>query len=129
MAKKSRGTRSTISPSQLATIAAATTPATQLITVPPGGSLVVIVDVGPMTIPYTVSYMGRTVIKSLVDRAAPVPLSAGDQVLAWAFAHATKGWEHTIGVSINGATPIVLESMSEADKDQDHSVNFAIVRS
>jgi hypothetical protein len=129
MAKKQPTALSTITTKQLAAIAPATTPPTKVITVPPGGTLVVIVDVGPMTIPYTVSYAGRTLIKSLVDRAAPVTLIAGDQVLAWAFAHATKGWHHTIGVSVNSAKPIVLEAMSEANKDQDHSVNFAIVKS
>jgi hypothetical protein len=79
-------------------------------------------------VPYSVSYAGRTLVKSLVDRAAVVPLIPGDQVLGWAFAHAVKGWHHTIGVSVNDGKPIVLEAMSEANKDQDHSVNFAIAR-
>jgi hypothetical protein len=129
MAKKSSAALSTLTPNQLRAIAPSTTPPTQLITVPPGGSLVVIADVGPMAVPYTVSYAGRTLIKSLVDRAAEVPLIQGDQVLGWAFAHAVKGWHHTIGVSVNNGKPIILEAMSEAKKDQDHSVNFAIVRS
>jgi hypothetical protein len=127
--KRRRAAVSTLTTAQLAAIAPATTPPTKLITVPAGGTLAVIVDVGPMTIPYTVSYAGRTLIKSLVDRAAPVPLINGDQVLGWAFSHATKGWHHRIAVSVNSGTPTVLESMSEANKDQDHSVNFAIVRS
>ena len=88
----------------------------------------VIVDVGPMTVPYTVTYACKTAIKSLVDRAQMLNLLAGDQVLGWAFAHMSKGWTHTIGVSINGGTPVILEAMSEANKDQDHSVNFAIIR-
>lgn len=128
MAKKTPKTMATLTATQLAAIAPATTPPTQLITVPAGGSLVVIVDVGPMAIPYTVAYAGRNLVKSLVDRAAPVPLLPGDQVLAWAFAHALKEWEHTIGVSINGGAPVVLEAKSEKNKDQDHSVGFAIVR-
>ena len=128
MAKKTPRTMATLTATQLAAIAPTTTPPTQLITVPAGGSLVVIVDVGPMAIPYTVAYAGRNLIKSLVDRAAPVPLLPGDQVLAWAFAHALKEWEHTIGVSINGGDPVVLEAKSEKNKDQDHSVGFAIVR-
>jgi hypothetical protein len=127
--KRQPAALSTITPTQLAAVAPATTPPIQTITVPPGGTLVVIVDVGPMVIPYTVSYAGRTLIKSLVDRAAPVPLIAGEQVLAWAFSHAVKEWHHTIGVSVNNGAPIVLESKSEANKDQDHSINFAIVRS
>ena len=106
--------------------ASATTP---LIQVPAGGSAVVIVDVGPMTVPYTVSYAGSTLIKSLVDRAQALTLLPGDQVLGWAFAHMSKGWHHTIGISVNGGPPTILETMSEANKDQDHSVNFAIVRS
>jgi hypothetical protein len=57
-----------------------------------------------------------------------VGLLAGDQILTWSFAHAVKGWHHTIAVSINGGKPAVLEAKSEAMKDQDHIVNFAIVR-
>jgi hypothetical protein len=129
MPKKSTSHRSMPLSAVAASVASTNTPAIPLIVVPPGGTLVVIIDVGEMTVPYTVSYAGRTLIKSLVDRAEPVPLIAGDQVLGWAFAHMVKGWHHTIGYSLNGATPIVLETRSEAKKDQDHSVNFAIVRS
>jgi hypothetical protein len=128
MAKKPAAALSTLTPTQLAAIAPTTTPPTKVITVPPGGTLVVIVDVGPMVVPYTVSYAGQTLVKSLVDRAAAVPLKPGDQVLGWAFAHAVKDWHHTIGVSINNGKPIVLEAKSEANKDQDHSVTFAIVK-
>ena len=100
-----------------------------LITVPPGGTLTMIVDVGPMTIPYTVQYAGRTIIKSLVDRAEDVqPLQSGMRVLGWAFAHTQKGWHHTIGFSINGGAIQVLESKSEDNKDPDHSVGAAIVQ-
>ncbi len=128
MAKKNPPVVANLTPAQLTAIATATTPPTKVITVPSGGTLVVVVDVGPMAVPYTVSYAGRTLVKSLVDRAALVPLVAGENVLGWAFAHAVKGWHHTIGVSVNGAKPVVLEAMSEANKDQDHSVNFAIVK-
>jgi len=101
-----------------------------VIDVPSGSTLEVIVDVGPMAIPYAVHYGGRTLIKSLVDRAEDVaPLQAGDRVLGWAFAHAVKGWHHTIGCSVDGGDVQVLESKSEAGKDSDHSVGFAIVRS
>lgn len=99
-----------------------------IIDVPAGGTLTVGVDVGPMTIPYTVAYAGQTLIKSLVDRVAPVPLQAGDRVLGWAFAHTQKGWSHTIGVSVNDGPVQVLERKSEANKDPDHSVGVAIVR-
>jgi hypothetical protein len=101
----------------------------RVIHVPRGGTAEVIVDVGPMTVPYTISYTGKTVIKSLVDRAELLALAPGDQILGWAFAHMAKGWEHTVAISINGGDPVTLESMSEANKDQDHSVSFAIVRS
>jgi hypothetical protein len=97
------------------------------ITVPPGGTLEVVVEVGPMVIPYTVAYAGRTVIKALVDRAEPVPLKSGSAVLAYAFAHAVKGWSHSIGVSVNGGAVQLLEKKSEANKDPDHSVGFALV--
>jgi hypothetical protein len=100
-----------------------------MIDVPAGATLTVIVDVGPMTIPYTVQYAGRTIIKSLVDRAEDVlPLETGQRVLGWAFAHTEKGWLHTIGYSIDGGPEQILESRSEANKDPDHSVGAAIVQ-
>ena len=104
-------------------------PNVQVIQVPAGGTADVIVDVGPMRVPYTISYDGKTVIKALVDRAERLSLAPGDRILGWAFAHMLKGWEHTVGISVNGAAPVTLESLSEANKDQDHSVNFVIVRS
>ena len=105
-----------------------TVPPFPIVRVPPGGSAVVIIDVGEMTVPYTVTYAGKVIIKSLVDRAEALTLQPGDQVLGWAFAHMTKGWSHAIGVSVNDGDPVLLEAMSEADKDPDHSVNFAIIR-
>jgi hypothetical protein len=100
-----------------------------LIEVAAGGALKIIADVGPMAIPYTVQYAGRTIIKSLVDRAENVvPLEQGDRVLGWAFAHAVKGWHHDIGFSINDGPVQLLEAKSEANKDADHSVGVAIVR-
>jgi hypothetical protein len=99
-----------------------------LVDVPEGATLTVIVDVGQMSVPYTVAYAGKNVIKSLVDRAEDLDLEPGERVLAWAFAHLVKGWHHTVGVSVNGEKPIVLESKSEKNKDPDHSVNFVIVR-
>ncbi len=128
MAKTKPATLSTITSKQLAVIAPTTTPPTKVITVPPGGTLTVIVDVAQMSIPYSVSYAGTNLIKAFVDRAAPVPLAPGEQVLAWAFAHGLKDWHHIIGVSVNGGSPVVLESKSEKNKDQDHSVNFAIIK-
>src|SRR5215831_1850882 len=87
-----------------------------VISIPAAGALTIIVDVGPMTIPYAVQYAGRTMIKSLVDRAEDVkPLEAGQRVLGWSFAHTEKGWHHTIGYSIDGGPPPVLESRSEAN--------------
>jgi hypothetical protein len=121
MAKKKPATTSLAAVSDSASI--------PLIEVPPGGTLTVGVDVGPMTIPYTVAYAGRTLIKSLVDRVAPVvPLEAGDRVLGWAFAHTEKGWQHAIGYSVNSGPVQLLERKSEANKDPDHSVGAAIVR-
>jgi hypothetical protein len=100
-----------------------------MIEVPAGGTLRVVVDVGPMAIPYTVQYAGRTVIKSLVDRAEEVvPLEAGDRALGWAFAHAVKEWHHAIGVQVDEGPIQVLEARSEANRDSDHSVGVAIVR-
>jgi hypothetical protein len=101
-----------------------------LIEVPAGGTLRVIVDVGPMTIPYTVAYNGRAVInKSLVDRSELVlPLEPGDRTLAWAFSHGVKEWSHTVGVSVDEGAPRVLEQRSEKNKDPDQSVGVAVVR-
>jgi hypothetical protein len=129
VAKRKRSALSTTSVGRIAErVAPATTPPTKVITVPPGGTLMVIVDVGPMRQQYTVSYRGRTLFKALVDRAEEVPLQSGEEVLGWSFTHLLKGWHHTIGVSVNNGVPIVLESKSEADKDQDASVGFAIVK-
>jgi hypothetical protein len=127
MAKKPAA-HTSLTRAQLKAVAAATPPAQQVINVPSGGTLVVIVDVGPMTVPYTVSYAGRTVLKALVDRAVSIPLLPGDQVLGWSFTHLAKAWHHTIGVSVNSGTPTVLESNSEDGKDSDVSVNFATVK-
>jgi hypothetical protein len=113
--------------SRAETAAAAVDTGVPEITVPAGGVLEVIVDVGPMTIPYTVAYAGRTVVKGFVDRAEPVPLKPGTQFLSWAFAHAGKGWTHKIAVSIDGGPARVLEERSEANRDPDHSVGFAVV--
>ncbi len=100
-----------------------------LVVVPPGSTLRVIVDVGPMAIPYAVGYASNTIIKSLVDKSELVePLQAGDRVLGWSFAHTVPGWHHTIGVSVNDGPIQVLERKSEANKDADHSVGLAIVR-
>jgi len=116
-------------PARVSVAVAADAAGVPVIDVPPGGSLQIVVDVGPMVIPYTVAYGGTTVIKSLVDRAELVPLTAGAGMLGWAFAHAAKGWSHTISYSVNGAAAVVLEQRSEAAKDTDHSVGFALVRS
>ena len=109
--------------------AAAEAASVPIIVVPAGTTLEVIVDVGPMVIPYTVAYDGRTVIKSLVDRSEPVVVKPGDSVLAWAFAHAVKEWSHSIGYSLGGGQIKILEERSEAKKDPDHCVGFALVRS
>jgi hypothetical protein len=125
VAKKAAGR---VASAPVSALADASTDETPVIEVPADGTLTVIVDVGQMSVPYTVSYAGTNVIKSFVDRAEDLSLEPGDRVLAWAFAHLVKGWHHTIGVSVNGGTPIVLEKRSEKNKDPDHSVNFAIVR-
>jgi hypothetical protein len=48
-------------------------------------------------------------------------------VLGWAFAHTAPGWHHTIAWAIDDEDPVVLESRSDANGDQDHSVGFALV--
>jgi hypothetical protein len=100
-----------------------------VIVVPPGGTLKVVVDVGPMTIPYAVAYAGNVFLTSLVDSAKDIaPLVPGDELLTWAFSHTEKGWEHAIGYSINEGEVVLLERKSEAKKDPDHSLGSAIVR-
>ena len=103
---------------------AATVP---VINVPPGGTLEVIVDVGPMVFPYTIAYAEQTLIKSLVDRKEAVPVKPGTNVLAWAFAHGAKDWSHKVTYSINGGTAQLLEEKSEKKKDRDTSLGFAVV--
>ena len=107
--------------------AAAAAPQIPIIKVTPADSLEVLVDVGPMTVPYTVAFDGSTLIKSLVDRMETVPVAPGSRLLAWAFAHTEKAWSHSIGYRVNGGAVKVLESRSEKDKDNDHSVGVAIV--
>lgn len=130
MAKKTpttKGAPASKGATPLAAVAAAAT--LPVITVPPGGTLKIVVDVGPMTIPYTVAYAGHNVIKSLVDRAEEVaPLLPGDRLLVWAFSHTEKDWEHAIGFSVSGGAVQLLERKSEANKDSDHSLGAAIVK-
>ena len=129
MAKKTRSRRRITR--QAATVPAgeaAQAAAVPIIVVPAGATLEVIVDVGPMVIPYAIAYDGRTLIKSLVDRSEPVAVKPGDFILAWSFAHAIKEWSHSIGYSLDGGPIQVLERRSEAKKDSDHSVGFALVR-
>ena len=129
MPKKKRSrTRTTRQAATMPAGEAALAAAVPVIEVPAGTTLEVIVDVGPMVIPYTVAYNGRTIIKSLVDRAEPVGVKAGDFILAWAFAHSVKEWSHSIGYSLDGGPMQVLEQRSEANKDPDHSLGFALVR-
>ena len=93
---------------------AAEAAAVPIIVVPAGATLDVIVDVGPMVVPYTITvYDGRTVIKSLVDRSEPVAVKPGDFILAWAFAHAVKEWTHTVAYSIDDGPVQILEKRSE----------------
>jgi hypothetical protein len=107
--------------------AAAAAPQIPVVKVSMSDALEVLVDVGPMTVPYTVAFDGSTLIKALVDRMAAVPPTQGSRLLAWAFAHTEKEWSHSIGYRINGGAVKVLESRSEKDKDNDHSVGVAIV--
>jgi hypothetical protein len=127
MAKRKTGT-ARMHEAAVPASAAAAEASIKVIDVPAGGTLEIIVDVNEMAIPYTVAYAGRTVIKALVDRAEPVTLRSGSNVLSWAFAHIVKGWSHQIGFSINGGALQVLEKKSEANKDPDSSVGVALVR-
>jgi hypothetical protein len=94
----------------------------------PDSTVRVSVEVSQMTIPYTVAYAGQTVIKSLVNRSELIdPLQPGAKRLGWAFAHVLKGWKHEITIKIDNRPKVVLESRSEANKDQDHSVGVAFL--
>ncbi len=107
--------------------AAAASPQIPVIKVERTDTLEVLVDVGPMTIPYTVAFDANTLFKSLVDRMETVPVRTGSRLLAWSFAHTEKQWSHSIGYRINGGPVKVLESRSEKNKDTDHSVGVAVV--
>ena len=74
MPTRKRNTRRTASHAAAVPAAAAAEAASvPIIVVAPGTTLEVIVDVGPLVIPYAIAYDGRTLIKSLVDRAEAVP--------------------------------------------------------
>jgi hypothetical protein len=126
--RKKRRTRAVTRQATMPADEAARAAAVPVIAIPQGSLLEVVVIVGPMVIPYTVAYDGRTVIKSLVDRAEPVTVKPGSFLLAWSFAHAVKEWSHSIGFSIDGGPVEILETKSEAKKDPDHSVGFALIR-
>lgn len=128
MDKRTRSRKQVTRQATVPVAEAAEAAAVPIIVVPAGATLDVIVDVGPMVVPYTIAYDGRTVIKSLVDRSEPVTVKPGDFILAWAFAHAVKEWSHSVAYSIDGGPLKVLEKRSEAKKDPDHSVGFALVR-
>ena len=130
MAKKTPTTNG--APASRATVSLAAVSAAgtlPIITIPPGGTLTVVVDVGPMTIPYTVAYAGHNVIKSpwiapkRSHRFCPA-------TTCWPgrSPHTEKGWHHAIGFSVNGGPVQLLERKSEANKDSDHSLGAAIVR-
>ena len=128
MSKKTTTKRASAHKATVGLDAIAAVPEVPIVEVPAGNSLKIIVDVGEMAIPYTVAYAGKTLIKSLVDRAEEVPLQAGDRILGWAFAHVVKKWHHTIAYSIDGGKAQVLEERSETEKHPDHSVGIALIR-
>src|SRR4029453_10627286 len=124
MAKKARRRTRAATGATMPADEAARAAAVPVILVPAGSLLEVVVVVGPMVIPYTVAYDGRTVIKSLVDRAERVAVKSGSFLLAWSFAHVVKEWSHNIGFSIDGGPIQVLEKRSEAKKNPNQSVRF-----
>lgn len=108
-------------------LAAALPEEVKVIEVPAGAKVEVDVDVNDMSIPYTIAYDGDVLIKSLVDRRKAIdPLTPGKHRLGWAFAHILKGWKHKLVLRVDGK-PTVLEEMSEAAKDSDHSVGVAFL--
>jgi hypothetical protein len=107
-------------------LTAALPPNVPTIQIPLGASVVVDVDVNDMVVPYTVAIDGSVLMKALVDRREPASLPAGVHRMGWAFAHATKGWMHKLTITVSGKAT-VLESRSEANKDNDHSVGVAFL--
>ena len=103
----------------IGSVAATTSKAIQLSA---ASKLEIITEVGPMAVPYTVAYDGKTVIQSLVSRRESIPIAPGTHVLTWTFSHALKGWRHTISYSVDGGEPRVLDSKSEASQNPDHAV-------
>ena len=113
-----------------ASAAAAAEAAEPVIVVPAGSRLEILIDVGAMTVPYSVAYADRTILKGLVDQVVEVrSLEPGRKTLAWVFMHVPKGsgWSHTVAYAIDGGTPVVLESMSEANNDPDTRIGIAFV--
>lgn len=60
-----------------------------------------------MVIPYTIAADGNVLIKSLVDRREPLPLTVGTHRLVWCFAHAAKGWMHELPLEINNTRKVL----------------------
>jgi hypothetical protein len=97
------------------------------IDIPPKATVTVDVDVNDMTVPYTIALDGDDVLNSRVDRKKEIsPLEAGTHPLSWGFAHTAKGWKHKVTLIVNG-NATVLEEMSEANKDVDHSIGVAFL--
>jgi hypothetical protein len=97
------------------------------IDIPPNATVMVDVDVNDMTVPYTIALDGDDVINSRVDRKKEIsPLATGTHPLSWGFAHTVKGWRHKVTLIVNG-NATVLEEMSEANKDVDHSIGVAFL--
>jgi hypothetical protein len=95
--------------------------------IPPNATVTVDVDVNDMTVPYTIALDGDDVLNSRVDRKKDIsPLDAGTHALSWGFAHTAKGWKHKLTLIVNGKAT-VLEEMSEAHKDVDHSIGVAFL--
>jgi hypothetical protein len=99
----------------------------RVVSIPSNANVTVEVDVNDMSIPYTIALDTAVVIKSLVDRRESLAsLTKGTHRLSWGFAHAVKGWKHTLTLNVNGV-PDILEDKSEAKKHTDHSVGVAFL--
>lgn len=92
-----------------------------------GDSFLMDVDVGPMTIPYSVAFDGKIVMFGFTDTKETVTLRAGVHTLSWTFQHTAKGWKHKLGAKVGKKASVTLDEKSEAKKDNPASVGLAFV--
>ena len=92
-----------------------------------GNKIKLDVDVGPMSLPYSVAFDGNVIMSGFTDRSESETLSVGVHSITWTFQHTEKEWTHRVRVRIGNKAFVVLEERSEAKKDNPASFGTAFV--